>query len=126
MDKTELYRDILGLVRRLQRNVSPEQGIYPFQISAHLEYYRADGTLRRDMMEMAEIGLLERIGGEGARKGYRVARRGVDEVPRWYRPRLMKQRYQAMMALIEQTRRAGSVASSTQRVYPGGDQVTEN
>lgn len=103
IDRTQLYGDILTLVRRLQRNVAPDQGVFPFQVSAHLEYYRADGTLRRDMMEMAEIGLLERIGGENARKGYRAIKRG-DDVPRWYRPRLMKQRYQAMMALVERTR----------------------
>ncbi len=41
--------------------------VWPWMIGAHLEFYRAEQTLRRDMSRMAREGKLVRI---GQRKGY--------------------------------------------------------
>jgi hypothetical protein len=42
-------------------------------VAVFLPYYRAEQTLRRDMMRLARAGWLVREGGQGARRGYRVA-----------------------------------------------------
>lgn len=68
----DIEKDIVEIVKKLQRNVPPRYGVYPFMVQCWLDIYRAEGTLRRDMMTMAERGVLLRMGGTGARRGYRV------------------------------------------------------
>jgi DeoR/GlpR family transcriptional regulator of sugar metabolism len=61
---------ILEIVRQRQRNA--KEGVLPVTVQAWLDEYRAEQTLRRDMAALWRAGLLERIGGERCRKGYRV------------------------------------------------------
>lgn len=63
----EIETDIIRLVARLERNY---KRVYPFMLQPWLEYYRAEQTLRRDMARLARQGLLVRVGGAGARRGY--------------------------------------------------------
>lgn len=58
---------ILHIVARLQRSYAR---VYPYMVQARLPYYRAEQTLRRDMVRLAEAGWLVRVGGPGARRGY--------------------------------------------------------
>ena len=64
---------IIEIVRLRQRNMPPGRGVLPVTVQCFLDQYRAEQTLRRDMSALARVGLLERIGGEGSRRGYRVA-----------------------------------------------------
>lgn len=68
---------IVHTVRRLERDLhvrGSDRGVFPWQVQARLDIARCEQTLRRDMFRLAEAGRLERIGGDGARRGYRVAR----------------------------------------------------
>lgn len=64
---------IIEIVRKRQRQMPLGRGVLPVTVQCFLDEYRAEQTLRRDMSTLARIGLLERIGGEGSRRGYRVA-----------------------------------------------------
>lgn len=66
-----VYEWILRIVRRRQRDLG--RGVFPREVAVFLPYYRAEQTLRRDMMRLARAGWLVREGGQGARRGYRVA-----------------------------------------------------
>lgn len=65
-----VYDEIVGIVRRAQRDLG--RGVLPRDVVARLPYSRAEGTVRRDMAAMWRMGLLARVGGDGARRGYRV------------------------------------------------------
>lgn len=67
----DIEETILQIVRKLQRDY--RRGVFPWMVAAQLDIYRAEGTLRRDMMQMAQRGKLTRIGGRKARRGYVVA-----------------------------------------------------
>lgn len=45
--------------------------VMPFEVQRRLPFDRAEGSLRRDMLAMYHGGRLVRVGGEGARRGYR-------------------------------------------------------
>jgi len=67
---------IVQLVSRLQR-YSQGRGVFAYMIQAQLDIYRAEGTLRKDMVRLWHEGRLERLGGEGCRRGYRVPHQPV-------------------------------------------------
>lgn len=62
---------LLRLCDSLHRNGYDR--IYPSTVQPRLEVYRAEWTLRKDFHTLVEKGMLIRIGGPKARKGYRVA-----------------------------------------------------
>jgi hypothetical protein len=64
-----IYDEIDGVVKRLQRNL--RRGVLPKHVQPHLPYDRAEGSIRRDMGQMWIDGRLVRVGGTGARQGYR-------------------------------------------------------
>jgi hypothetical protein len=47
----------------------------PRDVQTRLPYNRAEGSLRRDMLAMYEQGRIVRVGGHGARRGYRLPSR---------------------------------------------------
>lgn len=61
--------DIVKCVTELQRTYGR---VFPYMVVSRLQLRRAEGTLRRDMLRLAQCGRLERIGGYHARQGYRV------------------------------------------------------
>jgi len=69
---TELQSNIVNIVKARQRNVPSTRGVLPKTVQCFLDEYRAEQTLRRDMVSLWQQGLLDRLGGEGSRRGYRV------------------------------------------------------
>ena len=65
-----IYEQIGETVRDTQRHL--RRGVLPRDVQARLPYARAEGSVRRDMGTMAQAGRLVRLGGDGARRGYRV------------------------------------------------------
>ena len=65
-----IYEQIETTVARTQRDL--RRGVLPRDVQARLPYSRAEGSLRRDMLQMYDSGMLVRVGGRGARRGYRV------------------------------------------------------
>lgn len=65
----EIERAVVAAQRDLRR------GVLPRDVQARLPYSRAEGSLRRDMLAMYETGRLIRLGGHGARQGYRLPTR---------------------------------------------------
>lgn len=61
-------RQIIEAVVLIQRRCGR---VYATMVQAHLDFYRAEQTIREDMARMAKAGQLERL---GERKGYRVGR----------------------------------------------------
>lgn len=71
---TELvFGEIEKAVERLQRDL--RRGVLPREVMMRLPYSRAEGSLRRDMLAMYQQGWLVRVGGNGARRGYRLPTR---------------------------------------------------
>lgn len=71
---TELvYQEIETAMSKAQRDL--RRGVLPRDVQARLPYNRAEGSLRRDMLAMYEAGRLVRVGGHGARRGYRLPSR---------------------------------------------------
>jgi hypothetical protein len=68
--KALVYEHIEIKVRRVQRNL--RRGVLPRDVQPVLNFYRAEGSLRRDMYDMYLQGRLVRVEGEGARQGYRL------------------------------------------------------
>lgn len=69
-----VWEDIETAVRKAQRDL--RRGVFPRDVQPRLPFeYRAEGSLRRDMLAMYEAGWLVRIGGYGARRGYRLPSR---------------------------------------------------
>lgn len=68
-----VYAEITKAVGTAQRDL--RRGVLPRDVQARLPYSRAEGSLRRDMLAMANAGLLVRVGGYGARQGYRLPTR---------------------------------------------------
>jgi len=48
------------------------RAVMPYEVQRRLPFDRAEGSLRRDMLAMYKCGRLVRVGGEGARQGYRL------------------------------------------------------
>lgn len=65
-----VWQEIEGAVRRAQRDLW--RGVLPRDVQGRLPYDRAEGSLRRDMLAMSKAGKLVRVGGDGARQGYRL------------------------------------------------------
>ena len=65
-----VFDEIEKAAGKAQRDL--RRGVFPRDVMPRLPYARAEGSLRRDMWSMYEQGRLVRLGGEGARKGYRV------------------------------------------------------
>lgn len=70
MKKHEVYDEIERTMVRAQRDAGGP--VLPWMVQARLDFYRAEGSLRRDMYDMYKSGRLIRVGGEGARQGYRL------------------------------------------------------
>lgn len=68
-----VYEWIEYRVKQRQRDLG--RAVYPWEVQSHLPFYRAEGSLRRDMLAMAQQGRLVRVGGSGARQGYRLPTR---------------------------------------------------
>lgn len=68
-----VYQQIEMAVLQAQRDL--RRGVLPRDVQARLPYRRAEGSLRRDMLGMYRQGRLVRVGGEGARQGYRLPTR---------------------------------------------------
>lgn len=68
-----VYEQIEMAVQRAQRDL--RRGVLPRDVQARLPYRRAEGSLRRDMVGMYRAGRLVRVGGGGARRGYRLPTR---------------------------------------------------
>lgn len=68
-----LRQHIVEIVRMHQRNVPAHYGVLPKSVQALLPYDLAEFTIRRHMVALWQAGLLERMGGQGARRGYRLA-----------------------------------------------------
>lgn len=67
---------IIKIVAKLERDY--RRGIYPWMVQARLPVYRAEQTIRRDMVRLAEEGRLERVGEMGkSRLGYRMVKAAV-------------------------------------------------
>lgn len=65
-----VWAEIETAVRRAQRDLW--RGVLPRDLVGRMPYARPEGSLRRDMAAMANAGRLVRIGGPGARQGYRL------------------------------------------------------
>lgn len=65
-----LEQNILEEVRRIQRNL--RRGVLPVNVQAQLDFYVSEQWLRTCMVRMWRNGQLVRIGGAGARRGYRL------------------------------------------------------
>lgn len=71
-DYTEfIYQQIENAVLKVCRNL--RRGALPKHVQAYMPYYRAEGSLRRDMGAMWQLGRLVRVGRAGSRRGYRVS-----------------------------------------------------
>lgn len=68
----EIHIEIVRIVAERQRHAGPGRGVLPRTVQGFLDIYRAEYSLRRDMMHLVGLGLLVRVGGVGARRGYRV------------------------------------------------------
>lgn len=71
--KALVYDWIEFKMRRAQRDL--RRGVLPRDMQPRLPFYRAEGSLRRDMSAMWREGRLVRVEGEGARQGYRTPTR---------------------------------------------------
>lgn len=71
LEQPSIEQSILQIVARLQRDYG--RGVLPRMVAAQMDIYRAEGTLRRDMMRLVDEGKLKRVGGRTARRGYMVA-----------------------------------------------------
>lgn len=58
------------VMQRAQRDL--RRPVLPREVQPRLPIDRAEGSLRRDMYAMYQSGRLVRVGGEGARQGYRL------------------------------------------------------
>lgn len=65
-----VYSEIEAAVVKAQRDL--RRGVLPKDVQSRLPYSRAEGSLRRDMAEMAYDGRIVRVGGQMARRGYRM------------------------------------------------------
>ena len=68
-----VYEQIEAAMVKSQRDL--RRGILPRDVQTRLPYNRAEGSLRRDMLAMYEAGRIVRVGGHGARRGYRLPSR---------------------------------------------------
>ena len=72
MERRVIELQIVRIVKGLQRRQGKGGGVLPVMVQPYLVRYRAEQTLRMDMMRLVEEGYLVRIGGDGARRGYPV------------------------------------------------------
>lgn len=70
-----LREQILEVVRQRQRHIPRHLGLLPKTVAAWLDTPLCEQRIRAEMAHMAADGLLWRIGGTGARRGYRVMQR---------------------------------------------------
>lgn len=68
-----VWAEIERAMKAAQRDL--RRGVLPRDVQARLPYSRAEGSLRRDMLAMYRMGWLIRLGGYGARRGYRLPTR---------------------------------------------------
>ncbi|MEM6280548.1 MAG: hypothetical protein AAF787_00025 [Chloroflexota bacterium] len=66
----DIEHRIIRTVYRLQRSYDR---VYPWMMTAHIDdIERHEASYRRYMSDLAQRGILIRVGGENARRGYRV------------------------------------------------------
>lgn len=68
-----VYDHIEHVVKVAQRDLG--RAVFPWEVQGRLLVSRAEGSLRRDMYKMYQAGRLVRVGGDGARRGYRLPSR---------------------------------------------------
>jgi hypothetical protein len=68
-----VYRLIEHYVRQAERDLG--RPVFPWEVQARMPIFRAEGSLRRDMLHLYRAGRLVRVGGNGARQGYRLPSR---------------------------------------------------
>lgn len=68
-----VWAEIERAVKTAQRDL--RRVVLPRDVQARLPYSRAEASLRRDMITMYQQGRLIRLGGYGARRGYRLPTR---------------------------------------------------
>ena len=68
-----VWAEIERAVKAAQRDL--RRGVLPRDVQSRLPYSRAEASLRRDMITMYQQGRLIRLGGYGARRGYRLPTR---------------------------------------------------
>lgn len=68
-----VWGEIEKAMSKAQRDL--RRGVLPRDVQSRLPYARAEGSLRRDMLAMYQCGRLVRVGGVGARRGYRLPTR---------------------------------------------------
>jgi hypothetical protein len=68
-----IWEEIEAAMSKAQRDL--RRGVLPKDLQSRFPVYRAEGSLRRDMLAMYEAGRLVRVGGHGARRGYRLPTR---------------------------------------------------
>lgn len=68
-----MYAHIEHVVGRAQRDL--RRPVYPWEVQGRLMVSRHEGSLRRYMLDMYKMGRLVRVGGYGARQGYRLPTR---------------------------------------------------
>ena len=69
------HMDAMYLTIELAVKLAHKDGwkaVMPYEVQRRLPFDRAEGSLRRDMLAMYRCGRLVRVGGEGARQGYRL------------------------------------------------------
>lgn len=66
-----LDNTIIQVVARTQRDV--QRGVLPWMVQARLDVPLHEVNVRRRMRDLWRDGKLERVGGAGCRRGYKVA-----------------------------------------------------
>lgn len=77
-EKEQFYMDLVQLIRQLERTY---KRVFPYMLVPHLEIYRCEQTLRKDLSYLAGRGALVRIGGPRARRGYSADRNRTRWLP---------------------------------------------
>jgi hypothetical protein len=72
INQVALLCHIVGIVAQRQRQQDAGRGVLPLTVGMWLNVDVCEQTLRKKMAALWRAGVLERIGGEGARRGYRV------------------------------------------------------
>lgn len=65
-----MYKLVEHHTRQVQRDL--HRAVYPWEVQARLPIARSEASLKRDMNHLYQSGRLVRVGGEGARQGYRL------------------------------------------------------
>ncbi len=74
LEKEQYYAHLVKTTAMLQRNYNQ---VYPHMLVPHLNFFRCEQQIRKDMGLLARRGLLSRVGGYNRRRGYNASRKQV-------------------------------------------------